>query len=107
MGRYELDLEILLTLTVVVAEMMTANLVVLLPFLILRQSCLIAPVESILYLLNLFDTFSQLFVMIEENRYNDRMEWYQLNRIGASRNVELVQRQPPKTCSEQYRILLD
>jgi hypothetical protein len=27
------------------------------PFFFLRQSCLIAPVDSSLYLLNLFDTF--------------------------------------------------
>jgi hypothetical protein len=87
--------------------MMAANLIVLLPFLLLRQSCLIAPIESSLYLLNLFDTFLQLFVMMIQNRHDDRMKWYKLTGIGASRNVEVVQRQPPKTRSEQYRILFD
>jgi len=42
-----------------------------------------------------------------QNLHDDRMKWYELTGIGASRNVELVQRQPPKTCSEHYRILLD
>jgi hypothetical protein len=86
---------------------MAANLVVLLPFLLSSSSCLIAPLDSSLYLLNLFDTFLQLFVMVIQNRHDDRMKWYKLTGIGAIRNVELVQRQPPKTLSEQYRILLD
>jgi hypothetical protein len=43
---------------------------------------------SIYYLLNLSNAFFELFVMMEENRYNDRLEWDQLYRIRASRNVE-------------------
>ena len=77
---------------------MAANLVVL-PFLLSSSICLIAPVDSSLYLLNLFDTFFQLFVMMIQNRHDDRMKWYKLTGIGASRNVELVQRQPQKTRS--------
>jgi hypothetical protein len=57
-------------------------------FFFLRQSCLIAPVDSSLYLLNLFDTFLQLFVMMIQNRHDDRMKWYKLTGIGASRAVE-------------------
>jgi hypothetical protein len=87
--------------------MMAANPIVLLPFLLSLSICLIAPVDSSLYLLNLFDTFLQLFVMMIQNRHDDKMKWYKLTRIEANRNVELVQRQPPKTRSEQYRILLD
>ena len=34
--------------------------------------------------------------MMIQNRHDDRMKWYKLTGIGASRNVELVQRQPPK-----------
>jgi hypothetical protein len=34
-------------------------------------------------LLNFRDAFLQLFVMVEENRYDDRMKWYQLNRARA------------------------
>jgi hypothetical protein len=75
---------------------MTANPIVLLPFLISSSICLIAPVDSSLYLLNLFDTFLQIFVRMIQNRHDDRMKWYKLTGIGASRNVELVQRQPPK-----------
>ena len=79
-------------------KVMAANLVVLLPlFFFLRQSCIIAPADSSLYLLNLFDTFLQLFVMMIQNRHDGRMKWYDLTGTGASRNIELVQRQPPKT----------
>ena len=63
--------------------MMAANLVVL-----LRQSCLISPVDSSLYLFNLFDTFLQLFVMMIQNRYNDGLEWHQLDGNTTGRDVE-------------------
>jgi hypothetical protein len=87
--------------------MAAANPFVLLSFLLSSSICLIAPVDSSLYLLNLFDTFHQLFVMVIQNRPDDKMKWYKLTRIEANRNVELVQRQPPKTRSEQCRILPD
>ena len=65
---------ILLTLTVVVVEMMAANPIVLPPVLLSSSICLIAPVDSSLYLLNPFDTFLQLFVMMIQNRHDDRMK---------------------------------
>jgi hypothetical protein len=30
-----------------------------------------------------YNVFFQLFVMVKQNRYNDRMKWYKLIRIGA------------------------
>jgi hypothetical protein len=33
-------------------------------------------------------TFLQLFVMKMQNRHDDRMKWYKLTGIGASRDVE-------------------
>src|SRR5687768_17644672 len=68
--------------------MMAANLVVLLRFLLSSSICLISPVDSSLYLFNLFDTFLQLFVMMIQNRYNDGLEWHQLDGIRTGRDVE-------------------
>ena len=68
--------------------MMAANLVVLLPFLLSSSILSNCSVDSSLYLLNLFDTFLQLFVMMIQNRHDDRMKWYKLTGIGASRDVE-------------------
>jgi hypothetical protein len=42
-----------------------------------------------LYLLNLFDAFGQLFVMVKEYRHQYRIESCTPNRIGAGRNVDL------------------
>ena len=69
--------------------MTVANPIVLLPFLLSSSICLIAPVDFSLHLLNLFDTFLQLFVMMIQNRHDDRMKWYKLTGIGASRSRKI------------------
>jgi len=68
--------------------MMAANLVVLLRFLLSSSICLISPVDSSLYLFNLFDTFLQLFLMMIQNRYDDGLEWHQLDGFRTGRDVE-------------------
>jgi hypothetical protein len=40
------------------------------------------------YPLNSRNAFLRLFAIMKQNGYNDRMKWYKLTGIGASRDVE-------------------
>lgn len=52
-----------------------------------RQISRFVIIDSGLYMLNLINAYLQFFVMMEQNRYNDRLKWQQLCRIRAGWNV--------------------